>query len=62
MRDIRIDFSYMINIFTVLQVFIGHSENVSKILFTPDGQSLLSVGEAVYMWDFLAAREPDPTE
>lgn len=44
------------------QVFIGHSENVSKIVFTPDGKNLLSVGEAVYMWDFLAVRPPSPVE
>ncbi|KAJ8318923.1 hypothetical protein KUTeg_004014 [Tegillarca granosa] len=44
------------------QVFIGHSENVSKILFTPDDQGLLSVGEAIYLWDFLAVRPPSPTE
>ena len=44
------------------QVFIGHSENVSRILFTPDGKSLLSVGEAIYMWDFMAARPPSPSE
>ncbi|XP_069124737.1 WD repeat-containing protein 90-like isoform X4 [Argopecten irradians] len=44
------------------QVFIGHSENVSKILFTPDGQGLLSVGEAIYVWDFLASKPPSPTE
>ena len=45
-----------------LQVFIGHSENVSKIVFTPDCKHLLSVGEAVYMWDFLAVRPPSPIE
>lgn len=45
-----------------LQVFIGHSENVSKIVFTPDGKNLLSVGEAIYMWDFLAVRPPSPIE
>ncbi|WAQ96619.1 WDR90-like protein [Mya arenaria] len=42
------------------QVFIGHSENVSRIVFTPDSKSLLSVGEALYLWDFLAYRPPSP--
>ncbi|KAK3091415.1 hypothetical protein FSP39_019740, partial [Pinctada imbricata] len=44
------------------QVFIGHSENVSKLMWTPDGKSLLSVGEAIYVWDFMAYRPPSPTE
>jgi len=43
-------------------VFIGHSENVSRILFTPDCRNLLSVGEALYLWDFLAYRPPSPNE
>ncbi|XP_053384270.1 WD repeat-containing protein 90-like isoform X2 [Mercenaria mercenaria] len=44
------------------QVFIGHSENVSRIIFTPDSKNLLSVGEALYLWDFLAYRPPSPSE
>ncbi|BFZ03507.1 hypothetical protein BsWGS_06545 [Bradybaena similaris] len=38
------------------QVFIGHSENVCRIHFTPNDLSLISAGEAVYIWDFMAIR------
>nr|XP_006813552.1 PREDICTED: WD repeat-containing protein 90-like [Saccoglossus kowalevskii] len=34
------------------QVFIGHSENLKKLCFTPDSLALISVGEAVFLWDF----------
>jgi len=44
------------------QVFIGHSENVSRIIFTPDYKNLLSVGEALYLWDFMAYRPPSPSQ
>ncbi|XP_052262541.1 WD repeat-containing protein 90-like isoform X2 [Dreissena polymorpha] len=44
------------------QLFIGHSENVSRLIFTPDSKNLLSVGEALYLWDFLAYRPPSPSE
>ncbi|CAH1794798.1 unnamed protein product [Owenia fusiformis] len=36
------------------QVFIGHSEAIHKVIFTPDGLGLISVGEAIFLWDFLA--------
>ncbi|XP_046861047.1 WD repeat-containing protein 90-like [Xenia sp. Carnegie-2017] len=36
------------------QVFIGHSNNISKVRFTPDLQALVSIGEAIFIWDFLA--------
>ncbi|KAL8597433.1 hypothetical protein ACOMHN_050931 [Nucella lapillus] len=42
------------------QVFIGHSEAVSKVLYTPDSKNIISTGEAVYIWDSLAARPPTP--
>lgn len=42
------------------QVFIGHSERVSKVLYTPDSHSIISTGEAIYFWDNLAARPPTP--
>lgn len=42
--------------FSADQVFIGHSENVCRIHFTPDDLSLISAGEAVYIWDFMAKR------
>ncbi|XP_041363253.1 WD repeat-containing protein 90-like isoform X2 [Gigantopelta aegis] len=53
---------YGMNLDINFQVFIGHSEKISKILFTPDGLGLLTAGEAIYVWDFLAARPPTPTE
>ncbi|XP_025111591.1 WD repeat-containing protein 90-like isoform X3 [Pomacea canaliculata] len=38
------------------QVFIGHSETASKVFFTPDERSIISAGEAVYIWNNLAVR------
>ena len=34
------------------QVFIGHSEVISKIQFTADETGLISVGEALFVWRF----------
>ncbi|NXX82299.1 WDR90 protein, partial [Urocolius indicus] len=39
------------------QVFIGHSEPVRQVAFSPDQQHVLSVGDAIFLWDFLAAPE-----
>ncbi|XP_035829418.1 WD repeat-containing protein 90 [Aplysia californica] len=50
--DMKLDINF--------QVFIGHSENVSRVHFTPDGLGLVSGGEAVYLWDFLVRRPPTP--
>lgn len=36
------------------QLFVGHSTNVRKIMFTPDNSGLISVGDALFFWDFLA--------
>ncbi|XP_072416196.1 WD repeat-containing protein 90 isoform X2 [Chiloscyllium punctatum] len=36
------------------QVFIGHSETIQQAMFTPDQLSAISVGDAVFVWDFLA--------
>lgn len=36
------------------QVFIGHSEPVRQVAFTPDQQHVISVGDAIFLWDFLA--------
>ncbi|ESP04065.1 hypothetical protein LOTGIDRAFT_230310 [Lottia gigantea] len=44
------------------QVFIGHCEKINRILFTPDGIGFISVGEAIYIWDFLAFHKPPPSE
>ncbi|XP_059126259.1 WD repeat-containing protein 90 [Peromyscus eremicus] len=44
------------------QVYIGHSEPVHVVAFTPDQQQVLSVGDAIFLWDVLAAPESDPSE
>ncbi|XP_077642916.1 WD repeat-containing protein 90 isoform X4 [Lonchura striata] len=36
------------------QVFIGHSEPVHKVAFTPNQKHVISVGDAIFLWDFLA--------
>lgn len=43
------------------QVFIGHSESISRVLLTPDSLNVLSVGDAIFIWEFLAGnRIPEP--
>ncbi|XP_071943850.1 WD repeat-containing protein 90-like [Antedon mediterranea] len=45
------------------QVFIGHSEDIKKLMFSPDALSLISVGEAIFVWDFFGyGREASPKE
>lgn len=34
------------------QVFIGHSDHIQQVAFTPDYLGLVSVGEAIFLWDF----------
>ncbi|KAK3551522.1 hypothetical protein QTP70_017350, partial [Hemibagrus guttatus] len=36
------------------QVFIGHSEPIRQVSFTPDQMGVVSVGDAIFFWDFLA--------
>uniref|UniRef100_H2ZYH0 WD repeat domain 90 n=1 Tax=Latimeria chalumnae TaxID=7897 RepID=H2ZYH0_LATCH len=36
------------------QVYIGHSESVRQVKFTSDQLSVVSIGDAVFIWDFLA--------
>ncbi|XP_072312187.1 WD repeat-containing protein 90 [Eucyclogobius newberryi] len=36
------------------QMFIGHSQPICQVGFTPDQQSVISVGDAIFIWDFLA--------
>uniref|UniRef100_A0A8B9Q1W1 WD repeat-containing protein 90 n=1 Tax=Apteryx owenii TaxID=8824 RepID=A0A8B9Q1W1_APTOW len=36
------------------QVYIGHSEPVRHVAFTPDQEHVVSVGDAIFLWDFLA--------
>ncbi|XP_066869046.1 WD repeat-containing protein 90 isoform X11 [Kogia breviceps] len=42
------------------QVYIGHSEPVRAVAFTPGQQQLLSVGDAIFLWDVLAPSEKSP--
>ncbi|XP_073915856.1 WD repeat-containing protein 90 isoform X2 [Castor canadensis] len=44
------------------QVYIGHSEHVQAVAFTPDQKQVLSVGDAIFFWDVLAAPESDRSE
>uniref|UniRef100_H0WS08 WD repeat-containing protein 90 n=1 Tax=Otolemur garnettii TaxID=30611 RepID=H0WS08_OTOGA len=46
------------------QVYIGHSEPVQAVAFTSDQQHVLSVGDAIFLWDVLAipkSRQTLPT-
>ncbi|KAF0881208.1 WDR90 protein, partial [Crocuta crocuta] len=42
------------------QVYIGHSEPVRAVAFAPDQQQLLSVADAIFVWDILGAPESSP--
>ncbi|XP_072610318.1 WD repeat-containing protein 90 isoform X1 [Vulpes vulpes] len=42
------------------QVYIGHSEPVRAVAFAPDQQRLLSVGDAIFLWDILGPLERSP--
>lgn len=37
-----------------VQKFIGHSQPVHQVGFTPDQLGVVSVGDAIFLWDFLA--------
>ncbi|KAF5928623.1 hypothetical protein HPG69_007508 [Diceros bicornis minor] len=39
------------------QMYIGHSEPVQAVAFTPNQQQLLSVGDAIFLWDILVPPE-----
>ncbi|XP_037546750.1 WD repeat-containing protein 90 [Nematolebias whitei] len=36
------------------QMFIGHSQPIRMVSFTPDQLGVISVGDAIFLWDFLA--------
>lgn len=38
-------------------MFIGHSQFISQVGFTPDQLSVISVGDAIFFWDFLPLPE-----
>ncbi|KAM4697701.1 WD repeat-containing protein 90 [Rhinophrynus dorsalis] len=44
------------------QVFIGHSEAVQQVDFSPDQQCVISAGDAIFIWEFLAAPDPKSPE
>ncbi|CAG04360.1 unnamed protein product, partial [Tetraodon nigroviridis] len=39
------------------QMFIGHSQPICQVGFTPDQLGVISVGDAIFFWDFLALPE-----
>ncbi|XP_030654477.1 WD repeat-containing protein 90 isoform X3 [Nomascus leucogenys] len=41
------------------QVYIGHSEPVQAVAFSPDQRQVLSAGDTVFLWDILATTESD---
>ncbi|XP_058250376.1 WD repeat-containing protein 90 isoform X2 [Hemibagrus wyckioides] len=43
------------------QVFIGHSEPIRQVSFTPDQMGVVSVGDAIFFWDFLAHPQEIPS-
>lgn len=61
MRSSRLPSSFLVlfNVFLCLfffknQMFIGHSQPVRQVNFTPDQLGVVSVGDAIFLWDFLA--------
>ncbi|XP_054455160.1 WD repeat-containing protein 90 isoform X2 [Anoplopoma fimbria] len=36
------------------QMFIGHSQPICQVSFSPDQLGVISVGDAIFLWDFLA--------
>ncbi|KAM7381807.1 hypothetical protein PAMA_012590 [Pampus argenteus] len=36
------------------QMFIGHSQPIHQVSFTPDQLGVVSVGDTIFLWDFLA--------
>uniref|UniRef100_U3I5E2 WD repeat domain 90 n=1 Tax=Anas platyrhynchos platyrhynchos TaxID=8840 RepID=U3I5E2_ANAPP len=45
---------YQISGRALSQVYIGHSEPVRQVAFTPDQRHVISVGDAIFLWDFMA--------
>uniref|UniRef100_A0A8C7XN51 WD repeat domain 90 n=1 Tax=Oryzias sinensis TaxID=183150 RepID=A0A8C7XN51_9TELE len=42
------------------QMFIGHSQPIRQVGFTPDQMGVVSVGDAIFLWDFLASPRDSP--
>ncbi|XP_060777132.1 WD repeat-containing protein 90 isoform X2 [Neoarius graeffei] len=43
------------------QVFIGHSEPIRQVSFTPNQMGVISVGDAIFFWHFLACPQEVPS-
>ncbi|CAF1001384.1 unnamed protein product [Adineta steineri] len=43
------------------QSFVGHSNQVRKILFTDDNMNVISIGDSILVWDVLAWNTEQPT-
>jgi WD40 repeat protein len=41
------------------QTFIGHSASISRVLFSPDNSTLISVGDSIVFWNFLAVKSEE---
>ncbi|XP_070962859.1 WD repeat-containing protein 90 [Oncorhynchus clarkii lewisi] len=44
------------------QMFIGHSQPIRQVNFTPDQMAVVSVGDAIFFWDFLAHPQETGTD
>ncbi|XP_061823595.1 WD repeat-containing protein 90 isoform X2 [Nerophis lumbriciformis] len=45
---------YNMQLKTNSQMFIGHSQPINQVSFTPGQLGVVSVGDAIFLWDFLA--------
>lgn len=52
--DIPCALCYVVVTNLVSQMFIGHSQPINQVSFTPGQQGVVSVGDAIFLWDFLA--------
>uniref|UniRef100_A0A8C8EM98 WD repeat-containing protein 90 n=1 Tax=Oncorhynchus tshawytscha TaxID=74940 RepID=A0A8C8EM98_ONCTS len=44
------------------QMFIGHSQPIRQVNFAPDQMAVVSVGDAIFFWDFLAHPQETGTD
>uniref|UniRef100_A0A3P9HM39 WD repeat-containing protein 90 n=1 Tax=Oryzias latipes TaxID=8090 RepID=A0A3P9HM39_ORYLA len=44
------------------QMFIGHSQPIRQVGFTPDQMGVVSVGDAIFLWNFLASPQDSPAD
>uniref|UniRef100_A0A673Z2W4 WD repeat-containing protein 90 n=1 Tax=Salmo trutta TaxID=8032 RepID=A0A673Z2W4_SALTR len=44
------------------QMFIGHSQPIRQVNFSPDQMAVVSVGDAIFFWDFLAHPQETGTD